>query len=494
MPRAIGADLRVSSHCATLKVAGLRRNPDEINDRPVRCDGRTEFGLPPSYYEGRFGNEASFAFCYLCLRRFFHLIDAFFDFLNGGMQFLKNLVLFPRKFFDAAGLLVQFFEHRILALGDAIHPPKTNPPAANIKKANEGYDLPHRTAIVFRCTSGGLHVRYGFTTYPSTARVLCMFAGMSGWLKRTDWRIPAAWLTLCIIWSSTWLAIKVGLRDLPPVSYVGIRFVIAFIALIAVSIGRTALLPKRGSDYAVLAFTGVLMFSINYTLLFWGELYVSSGLAAILQASIPIFGMVFAHWILPEEPLRWQRLLGAFVSIGGVALICARLLSFNGWPAFFGGLGITVGAAGAAFSNVLLKSRRMELAPAMMAAWQMIFGVMPLLVLGLLLDGNPARFHWTGMAIFCLLYLAIIGSSLTFLLLYWLMPRMSVTKLQTISLITPPGAIAIGWALGGEHLSAWSLLGAGLVLSGVWMIFRPVPDERQAAKPGLKSQLAAPRA
>jgi len=233
------------------------------------------------------------------------------------------------------------------------------------------------------------------------------------------------------------------------------------------------------------------MFAINYALLFWGELQVSSGLAAILQASIPIFGMVFAHWLLPEEPLRWQRMAGAFVAIGGVALICARLLSFNGWLAFLGGLGITIGAASAAFSNVLLKSRRMNLAPAMMAAWQMIFGAAPLLVVGLIVDGNPARFHWTGMAIFCLFYLAIIGSSLTFLLLYWLMPRMSVTNLQTISLITPPGAIALGWALGGERLSAWSLLGACFVLAGVWMIFRKIPEPKKVAK---EPAVALPRA
>src|SRR5947199_5289456 len=256
-----------------------------------------------------------------------------------------------------------------------------------------------------------------------------MFVGKSETTRRIDWLIPSAWLTLCIVWSSTWLAIKVGLRDLPPISYVAIRFLIAIVALIAVSVGHTRLRPMRRSDYGVLAFTGVLMFAINYVLLFWGELYVSSGLAAILQSSIPIFGMVFAHWLLPEDSLRWQRLLGAFVSIGGVALICARLLSFNGWLAFLGGLGITIGAASAAFSNRLLKSRRMDLAPAMMAAWQMIFGTAPLLVIGFIVDGNPARFHWTGMAIFCLLYLAIIGSSLTFLLLYLLIHRLLFPKL-----------------------------------------------------------------
>jgi len=92
------------------------------------------------------------------------------------------------------------------------------------------------------------------------------------------------------------------------------------------------------------------------------------------------------------------------------------------------------------------------------------------------MDGNPVHLHWTTRAVLCLLYLAIVGSSFTFLLLYWLMPRMSVTNLQTISLITPPGAIALGWALGGEQLSAWSLLGAGFVLLGVWMIFRRIND------------------
>jgi drug/metabolite transporter (DMT)-like permease len=113
----------------------------------------------------------------------------------------------------------------------------------------------------------------------------------------------------------------------------------------------------------------------------------------------------------------------------------------------------------------------------MIAAWQMIFGVIPLVALGFVVDGNPLAFHWSATAWFCLLYLAIIGSALTFLLLYWLLPRMTVTNLQTISLITPPGAVAFGWFLGGETFSLWSLVGAGFVLIGIWMIFRRI-DER----------------
>jgi drug/metabolite transporter (DMT)-like permease len=289
---------------------------------------------------------------------------------------------------------------------------------------------------------------------------------------RTRWGVPLAFLTLCVVWSSTWLAIKIGLRDLPPISFVAIRFLLAIIVLIAVSIGRVRLLPMRRNDYAALAITGILMFAVNYTLLFWAELYVSSGLAAVLQATIPIFGMIFAHWMLPDEPLRLQKLAGAIIALGGVALICARLLGFNGPLAFWGGVAVVVGAASAAFANVLVKARSMQLAPAMLAAWQMIFGVAPLLLLGFAVDGNPARFHWTASSVFCLLYLAVIGSALTFLLLYWLLPRLTVAQLQSISLITPPGAVMLGWLLGGETFPLSSLLGATLVLVGVWMIFR----------------------
>src|SRR5215468_9445297 len=299
------------------------------------------------------------------------------------------------------------------------------------------------------------------------------------WRPKAGWGVPFAWLTLCVVWSSTWLAIKIGLRDLPPISFVAIRFLIAIIVLVAVSLGRTALLPRGRNDYIVLAVTGILMFAVNYTLLFWAELHVSSGLAAVLQATIPIFGMMFAHWMLPDEPLRLQKLAGAIIAVGGVTVICGRLLGFNGPLAFWGGVAVVVGAASAAFANVLVKARSMQLSPAMLAAWQMTFGTVPLLLLGFAVDGNPARFHWTVSAMFCLLYLAVIGSALTFLLLYWLLPRLTIAQLQSISLITPPGAVMLGWLIGGETFPLSSLLGACLVLVGVWMILRRAQTSEQ---------------
>src|SRR6266849_308650 len=214
--------------------------------------------------------------------------------------------------------------------------------------------------------------------------------------------VLGAWLALCVIWSSTWLAIKIGLRDLPPISFVAFRFVIAAGVLAGICAGRFPFFPRHLADYWFLALTGLLTFAINYGLLFWGEQYVSSGLAAILQATIPTFGLVFAHFYLPAEPMKWERIVGALLALGGVAIICAKLLDFQGLMAFWGGVAIVAGAASAAYANVLVKAHRAQFAPAVIAAWQMLFALVPLVLIGFLSEGNPVHFHWSKVALGCL--------------------------------------------------------------------------------------------
>src|SRR6267142_3508297 len=106
------------------------------------------------------------------------------------------------------------------------------------------------------------------------------------------------WLILCGIWGSTWLFIKLGLDDLPPFTFAGIRFVIACAILFAIIKARRLSLPRTRADWMLLATTGVLSFSLNYGVVFWADQFVSSGLAALLQATVPAFGLVIAHYYL----------------------------------------------------------------------------------------------------------------------------------------------------------------------------------------------------
>jgi drug/metabolite transporter (DMT)-like permease len=287
--------------------------------------------------------------------------------------------------------------------------------------------------------------------------------------------VIAAWCVLCTIWSSTWLTIKIGLTELPPVWFVATRFVIASAILFALCIGRFPILMRNRADYLFVAVTGVLTFTINYGLLFWGEQHVSSGLAAVLQATIPIFGLVFAHFHLPGERMQWTKLLGALLGVTGVAIICSKVLDVQGALAFRGGLAVVVGGAATAYANVLIKMRGNAFPPAVLAAWQMLFGLPLLFVVGFWQEGNPLLLHWSVRSVSCVLYLALFGSAVGFLLFYWLLRRMAVVKAQTISLLTPPLAVAIGWLFGGEEMSRWALLGASFILIGVSLIFWRIP-------------------
>src|SRR5215211_455081 len=151
------------------------------------------------------------------------------------------------------------------------------------------------------------------------------------------------WLVLALIWGSTWLFIKLGLEDLPPFTFAGVRFVIAVLILSAVVILRRRPLPKDWRDWVLIAGTGWLAFTVNYGLLFWGEQRTSSGLAAILQTIIPVFGLVLAHLHLPAERITAPKLVGVVLGIFGVALIFSDQMGTEGSGAFRGSVAIVVG-------------------------------------------------------------------------------------------------------------------------------------------------------
>jgi drug/metabolite transporter (DMT)-like permease len=274
------------------------------------------------------------------------------------------------------------------------------------------------------------------------------------------------WLILCGIWGSTWLFIKLGLQDLPPLTFAGIRFVIASVVLLVVVRARRLPMPD-GRSLRLLAVTGFLSFSMNYGLLFWGEQHISSGLAALLQATIPLFGMVLAHVYIPAERVTPSKVAGVLLGLAGVALIVSEQMSAGGSRAVQGSIAIVVGALAVAFANVLVKARGLHLDPAMLAAGQMIFGLFPLLLAGVLLEGNPLRLHWTATAVLSLMYLAFIGSSIAFMLYYWLVRHMAVFNTMLISLVTPVVAIIIGGIVLGETIPWKVAAGGTIVLAGI---------------------------
>jgi drug/metabolite transporter (DMT)-like permease len=288
------------------------------------------------------------------------------------------------------------------------------------------------------------------------------------------------WLLLCLIWGSTWLFIKLGLSDLPPFTFAGIRFVIACSILFTIVATRRLPLPRTRADWLLLGTTGVLSFSLNYGLLFWGEQYISSGLAALLQATIPVFGLVIAHFYLPKEQMTPVKIFGVVMGVAGVAVIFSNQLSVAGPRSLAGSAALILGSGCAAYANVLVKARGANLNPAILAGGQMVFGLIPLLLIGIPLEGNPLNFHWTRMAIISLFYLAIVGSVAAFLLYYWLVQHMDVTKTMLIALVTPVIAVSLGVLVLKEELSWRTFAGGAMIISGIGLIVLRKARKRDA--------------
>jgi len=281
-------------------------------------------------------------------------------------------------------------------------------------------------------------------------------------------RLPAVvWFCLALIWGSTWLAIKLGLRDLPPITFAGIRFALAAILLGAIALIRKFRLPSTPREWGLVAYTGFLSITVNYALVFWGEQYISSGLAALLSATVPLFGLPLAHHYLRAEPLTRWKVAGVVLGLVGVTLVFSGELGSGGPRAFWASGGMILAALATAHAGVLVKARGTHIEPSVLAGVQMAGGCLPLLFVGMAMEGNPFAFHWTPLAFAALIYLTILGSVVAFLMYYWLIRHTAVTGVLMIPLVTPLIAVLVGVLFGGEAIGWHTALGGSAIISGV---------------------------
>lgn len=293
-------------------------------------------------------------------------------------------------------------------------------------------------------------------------------------------KVLIVYLIVCAIWSSTWIFIKLGLdAGLPPVSFAAFRFVIAAAILLLIMAANRISFPRSKPFWILSLATGLMQFAINYALLFWGEQYISSGLAAVLQATIPAFGLVFAQIYVAGENITTRKVFAILLGIIGVSIIFYEQLNLSGWLAFLGCAAVIVGAFFAAYASVLVKAFGKEIDSTALLTAQMLCGVVPLVGVGFAVEGNPANFIWTQTAVFSVLYLALFGSVAAFWLYYWLLKKIEVTKAMMISLITPFTAVLIGNLTLGETLQWQTLLGGALILLSVGLILFQRKDRLQ---------------
>lgn len=275
----------------------------------------------------------------------------------------------------------------------------------------------------------------------------------------------ALFALLCAIWGSTWLVIKVGYGGLGPFNVAALRFLVAGILFAALVPLMGAAWPKTRDEWLLTLWVGATLFAADYGLIYWGEQFIDSGLTAILFATMPLMTAIAAHVYVPGDRITPRKLAGTLLAFLGVVALFAdhlRLDASKTLPM----LAIVGSGAFAAVASVATKRHGATLHPAALNAPAMLVGAL-LLVLASLAAGDGLALPSDGATWLAVLYLAVAGSVVTFLVYFTLLKTWSVTTMSFVAVFTPVVALILGFLVLGERPTPWTGLGAALILGGV---------------------------
>jgi len=284
-----------------------------------------------------------------------------------------------------------------------------------------------------------------------------------------DLRVVLAFLAIYLLWGTTFLAIRVAVREVPPLFAAGTRMFLAGVILFGFMRMRGAVQPT-GRQWRSLALMGLLMFVLDYGLLFWAEKYVPSGIAAILSATVPLMTITLEMLVFRMQPFRWSLVGAVLLGFCGVGVL---MLPDPHQPlAILPCAAILLGTAGWCTGTVL--SRKLvlpESRPVTSGGAMMIGGAILLLLSAAFGELRPWP-HISSSAVLSIGYLVLFGSLLGFTAYVWLLGRMPASKVASYAYVNPVVAVALGYFVAGEAITAHVVAGATLVLVSVFLILR----------------------
>ena len=299
---------------------------------------------------------------------------------------------------------------------------------------------------------------------------------------RPTWKILLAFAIIYFVWGSTFLAIRVGVREVPPFLLAAMRFLVAGLALYGWVIARGESSPTV-RQWASVSLLAILIFVLDYGLLFWAEQRVPSGIAAVMLATIPAFMALSEIVFLRTQRLTFRLALALLIGLGGVGVLMSRSLNFGGAPID------SVGAMALIFASMSWSvastlARKLPLPPSkvMSSGAQMLAGGI-FLAIAAAARGEFRSFHpWTVSreAWLSLLYLIVAGSIIGFTAYVWLLHHESPTRVGTYGYVNPVVAVLVGYFLGGESLGLRTILGTLCVLISV-VVITTTPAKKPAA-------------
>jgi drug/metabolite transporter (DMT)-like permease len=289
-------------------------------------------------------------------------------------------------------------------------------------------------------------------------------------VKSEGARVVFGYILICVLWGSTWLAIKIGLESLPPFLGAALRFAVAMLLFFLIIAVRRIPIPCDRRSLGLYTLVGVCTFSAGYALIYWGQQYVGTGLAAVLFGTLPFFVGGLSWFVFRSERLTTAKAAGILTGFAGIVVIFSEDVAAQyGESSLAGMLVIILAASIISFSTVMVKKYGKEIASFSLNAVAMGVGSALLLLLSVWTeDWSGAVFD--GRAVVSVLYLATFGSVITFGILFWLLKRMEAVILSLSAFLTPIVALVLGAVIAREPFTMRLFAGTVLVLAGILIV------------------------
>jgi drug/metabolite transporter (DMT)-like permease len=276
-------------------------------------------------------------------------------------------------------------------------------------------------------------------------------------------------LILGALWGSSYLFIKVAVADVPALTLVAARLGLGAAVLWVVLRATGRSMPRSRSTWGAFAVMGLLNGALPYSLIFWGEQYIPSGLAALLQSTMPIFTVILAHFLARGDRMTLPKVLGVVAGFVGVGLLMYSDLQQGLHANLWGQAAIVASSLSYAGATIFAKSQ-LQGQPAMVATTgQLTAGAALILPLSLVVD-RPFHLSPSWAAIGSWLGLTLLGTAVAYVIYYALIERTNATFVSTVTYVTPVNGLILGALVLGEPLTVTLLASLGLILVGVLLV------------------------
>lgn len=277
---------------------------------------------------------------------------------------------------------------------------------------------------------------------------------------------------VCIIWGTTYLALRVGVTQFPPFLFSGIRFLIAGPVLLGLlfAFGKVSF-PTR-KIILQQAVSGLLLCTFGVGIVGWSEMYVSSGLAAIICSVMPIWVILINMALTSDDQPAFPVVLGLLIGLAGIILIFGEHVGDFSEPSYTLGIFMTfLGNICWAFGTVWVKKRTQATNAFLAAGLQMLFGGIFLIPMSLTFD-NYTTIHWSTDMVAALVYLILFGSVAAYASYSYAIKKLPMTIVSLYAYINPIVAVILGSIVLNERLNLRIGIGISITLAGIYVVNR----------------------